>query len=147
MADALSRLRVNAISQVFVQPTWLTEIREALESDPEASAARVLLREGTTMWTENEGLLYFQGRVYIPRLDTMRKSLIEEAHNVPTAGHPGVHRTVARLLSHYFWSMLKQDVRSYIRRFVKSASVQRPVVSALGDCFSRCQCLNGHGSS
>lgn len=59
MADVFSRLRVNVISQVFVQFIWFTEIREVLESDSEASAVRVLLREGIIMWIENEGLLYF----------------------------------------------------------------------------------------
>uniref|UniRef100_A0A673XUG9 Gypsy retrotransposon integrase-like protein 1 n=1 Tax=Salmo trutta TaxID=8032 RepID=A0A673XUG9_SALTR len=52
------------------------------------------------------------GRMYVPL--GVRDRLIRWAHTLPTAGHPGVARTVRSLRGKYWWPTLAKDVRSYV---------------------------------
>uniref|UniRef100_A0A673W8Q5 Gypsy retrotransposon integrase-like protein 1 n=1 Tax=Salmo trutta TaxID=8032 RepID=A0A673W8Q5_SALTR len=52
------------------------------------------------------------GCMYVPL--GVRDRLIRWAHTLPTAGHPGVARTVRSLRGKYWWPTLAKDVRSYV---------------------------------
>ncbi len=41
--------------------------------------------------------------------------VLQENHDVPTAGHLGVKKTVARVGAGYFWPHWRQDVKMYVR--------------------------------
>lgn len=99
---------------ISIQPTWLNEIRTVLLHDVEALANRELVNQGHPDWEEKDQLLYFQKRLFIPMTAGIQRQLLDEAHSVPTAGHPGINRTISKLSSHYYWRELKQDVRSYV---------------------------------
>ena len=44
-----------------------------------------------------------------------RKEILRLAHGIPMAGHLGVRKTVARILAHYYWPRLRQDVTEYCK--------------------------------
>lgn len=60
--------------------------------------------------TKNGDLSY---RIYIPS-DRIRIAL-EECHDLPTAAHGGIHKTLYRLREHYFWPNMEADTREYVR--------------------------------
>lgn len=45
----------------------------------------------------------------------LRQDAIHASHDVPTAGHLGVVKTVQRLAALYYWPQLRRDVTKYVR--------------------------------
>lgn len=45
----------------------------------------------------------------------LRKNVLEECHDRPTAGHLGINKTLTRISNHYFWPNLRNDVKQYVR--------------------------------
>lgn len=45
-----------------------------------------------------------------------RLDVIRQCHDIPTCGHGGVTKTVARVSQKYYWPKLRADVAAYIRR-------------------------------
>ena len=44
-----------------------------------------------------------------------RKEVISVSHDSPLSGHLGVNKTYNRILNHFFWPRLRQDVADYCR--------------------------------
>lgn len=45
-----------------------------------------------------------------------RAILLEEYHNSATAGHLGVRKTFQRVAQKLYWSKMKVDIESYVRK-------------------------------
>lgn len=60
------------------------------------------LVNGLAEWEEKEGIVYYKGRVYVPPDPQLRKDVVAQCHDAPTARHPGKHRTL-ELVSRQFW--------------------------------------------
>lgn len=46
----------------------------------------------------------------------LRSRVLADNHDVPTAGHLGTRKTIARITSNYYWPRMFQDIRRYIRQ-------------------------------
>lgn len=44
-----------------------------------------------------------------------RRSVIHQYHDLPTAGHGGVNKTVKRVAQHCYWPKMRQDIAKYVR--------------------------------
>ena len=42
----------------------------------------------------------------------LRKTVLKQLHDVPTAGHLGVKKTLMKVRSRYFWFGLRRDVEN-----------------------------------
>ena len=73
------------------------------------------LVNGLVEWEEDNGLVYYKGRVYVPPDKELRKDVVKQCHDAQTAGHPGMHSTL-ELLSRQFWW---PTMRSYVERYVE----------------------------
>ncbi|KAK3039423.1 hypothetical protein RJ639_027672 [Escallonia herrerae] len=114
VADALSRraeldqvalMAMNAIvrADIRVAINIGKKIKKAFTRDPVAQQLLKLIESGKTrqFWQE-DGLLMTKGRrVYVPRVDDLRRTLIRECHDILWVGHAGGERTLA---------LLQQDV-------------------------------------
>lgn len=117
VADALSRMKMNAltVSELQHRVDWIQQVRRALMTDEIARQAQVeLTKDGSQVWSEQNKLLYWRRRLYIPDVPQLRQQLVREAHMAPSAGHPGVHRTVQHLSRSYYWPGLRQDVKTLV---------------------------------
>ena len=47
------------------------------------------LVNGLAEWEEDNGLVYYKGRVYVPPNDELRRDVLRQCHDDPTSGHPG----------------------------------------------------------
>ncbi|KAI1005950.1 hypothetical protein K3495_g2268 [Podosphaera aphanis] len=68
--------------------------------------------------------LLFRGRIWIPGgagdeknapLDALRTKLIQITHDSAKVGQPGRDRTIAILSRYYYWPMMHQHVRQFLR--------------------------------
>ena len=65
-----------------------------------------------------------KGRVYIPNSSKLRKSVLQEMHNVPYARHPGYQKTVTTIRKEYFWPGMKKYVVEYIAKCMECQRVK-----------------------
>jgi hypothetical protein len=63
---------------------------------------------------EKEGLYYYNGRLYIPDEKNWRSLILQQAHDIPTAGHQGQNRTINKLLPNIYWESLREDCMRFI---------------------------------
>ena len=61
---------------------------------------------------DGDGLLRYKDRLFIPA-GTLRRTLMREKHDHPTAGHPGRFATMAALLE-YWWPSMSVYIKNYI---------------------------------
>ncbi|KAF8750517.1 hypothetical protein RHS01_09317 [Rhizoctonia solani] len=55
------------------------------------------------------GLLFYQGRIVVPDVDSLRTDLLRIFHDSPLAGHPGRQQTLELVLRNYYWPGIQSD--------------------------------------
>ena len=58
-------------------------------------------------------LIYYKGIIYLVRDSKLMYKVLEEPHDSPLAGHPGIFKTYKQLRKRY-WKGLKEDVQKYV---------------------------------
>ncbi|KAL0344362.1 UNVERIFIED_CONTAM: hypothetical protein Sangu_1323600 [Sesamum angustifolium] len=53
-------------------------------------------------------------RLYVPKGEDLRKSLISECHDTLWVGHPGEERTYALVQRAYYWPQMRDNVEMYV---------------------------------
>ena len=61
-----------------------------------------------------EGILFYRNRFFIPRHKDLRLHLMQNHHNSPAFGHPGSRKTLELLLRNYYWDTMRQDVDRFV---------------------------------
>lgn len=87
------------------------KIRECAKHEFEVADTLATLRKkgprclvsGLLEWEEDNGLLYYKGKLYIPNDKELRADVIRTCHDTPIAGHPGKHNTLELVSCHYWW--------------------------------------------
>jgi hypothetical protein len=119
VADALSRRadqHVAAVTRSSVVPsnTLHDRIRAAYQDDP---LCRSLLDNSNARRSDHvvrNGLLYKDGKLYVPNNKQIKTIIMHESHDTPTAGHMGADKTVLLVSRHFYWPRLSTDVREYV---------------------------------
>ena len=68
---------------------------------------------------EEDGILTFKGRIYIPDVADLRRVVMDEIHQAPYSGHPGYQKTIATARKQYFCPGMKKDIVVYISKCMK----------------------------
>ena len=98
---------------------------EALDKDfvkrairAKANKDRVVLKalaEGQEDWEDtDDGLISYQGRIYIPRDSKLREDIIHAHHDSRIEGHPGQYKTQELINRNYWWPGISVDVKKYV---------------------------------
>ena len=72
------------------------------------------LTDGTLEWEEEDGLVYYRGKLYIPADAGLRNQVVKQCHDSVTAGHPGRHGTIELVSRLYWWPGLAAFVTKYV---------------------------------
>ena len=75
---------ISRILSALPSDSFAKYIRNAL-SNPAPSPHRHSLED----WSEQEGLLMFRGRTYVPDTLELWQEIVRSFHDLPSAGHPG----------------------------------------------------------
>jgi hypothetical protein len=70
--------------------------------------------DGTFEWEEEEGLVYFCGKLYTPPDLALHWDIVKSCYNVPTARHPGQSQTLELVSRHYYWPCVRSFVTEYV---------------------------------
>lgn len=121
VADALSRIPDTQGGQYFIlsMPNFifLDQLRQTMHADPdfqELSTAIQTNPQANVDYKVHDGLIFFQGKIWIPPTCTFKSSLLEEFHNTPLGGHMGINKTLSRLQSNFFWQGMRKDVQEFV---------------------------------
>ena len=80
----------------------------------EREVVQVLGKKDGLFW-EEDGIIYINGRIYVPNNRKTRENILKENHNSVDIGHPGQHRMM-ELIKRTYWQLgLKEDVKNYIQ--------------------------------
>ena len=126
---------ILASYRLYVAETQSTEpdvntrsqtILAALEQDPEVGPFLPQIRDPALPRTEEdspylqhfstdvEGLVLYDGRVYVPAVDQIKVDILREHHDAKTAGHLGQEKTLELLTRSYYWPRMRQFVNEYV---------------------------------
>ena len=92
----------------------LKKIRQASRGDTIQSSMAYTTDQN--QWTNEQGLILYQGKVYVPSKGRLRYDVIREHHDTPIAGHPGRDKTLELVSRNYWWPKMRQDYDSFYRK-------------------------------
>ena len=77
----------------------LKEIRRNTTREREVIQA---LRKKDGLTWEEDGIIYMDGRIYVPNNRKTRETILKENHDEANIGHPGQHR-IMELIKRTYW--------------------------------------------
>ena len=75
-------------------------------------------------YIEEDGLLWYQGRMYIPKEGGLRETILRESHRAHYCAHPGVKKMYADMKKLFFWAGMKSDVVDFVSKFLECQQVK-----------------------
>ena len=60
------------------------------------------------------GLVRFQGLVYVPNDDKVKRTILQLYHDSISAGHPGQANMLALIAQNYYWPRMLEFIRRYV---------------------------------
>src|SRR6266516_4057482 len=67
----------------------------------------------TSEWREENGLLFFRDRIYVPHDLNLRRRILEQHHDSRLAGHPGRWKTLELVSRNYWWPNISRSIGQY----------------------------------
>jgi len=80
----------------------------------EKEVIQALKKEDGLTW-EEEGVVYIEGRIYIPNNKRIQEEILKKNYNSVDIGHPGQHRMLELLKRTYWWPGLKKNIKRYVQ--------------------------------
>jgi len=115
------KLDVMETTEFHDKDEW--EIQKASNVDNEVPDIKKNLDEGRKemkgialglcQW--KNGLLWYQGKIWIPKDEGIRTTLIAKHHEPPQAGHGGMAKTTKLISRRYYWPKIREDNKRFIK--------------------------------
>lgn len=64
---------------------------------------------------DEQGLLRFRGRIWVPNHEPLRTGLIQEAHDSKATGHPGKGNLNSLVARTYYWPKMANDTAKFVK--------------------------------
>jgi hypothetical protein len=127
VADALSRRvhEMHATTISMYQSDLKDRITKAAKSDLQYKELVAKLQQGNLQQNiedyklDNDEILRYRGRIYVPNSQELKNRILIEMHNLPYVGHLGYQKTIVTVKSQYYWSDMKKEVVDFISRCLK----------------------------
>ena len=65
-------------------------------------------------WREEDSIIYKEGKVYVPKDDTLRAEIIRLHYDTPVGGHKGQWKIVEMVTWNFWWPGVIKKVKWYI---------------------------------
>jgi len=97
---------IKSISQR--EATVIEGLKSIEKSSPKA------LTDGTALWEEDDGLVYYKGKLYVPNDHSLRCDIVKSCHDTVTTGHPGKNGTIELVSRYYWWPRMGSFITAYV---------------------------------
>jgi hypothetical protein len=116
-----SNVRVSPIMaqyNVTLTPVLRGEIIAAQSIDTGVTHIKRRMTEGEPkvkcFWVDEEGTLWFKGRLVVPKNHGLRKKIFDEAHTSKYSIHPGSIKMYHDLKAQFWWTCMKRETARYV---------------------------------
>jgi hypothetical protein len=119
----LPNSQFESLSTMLSAP-FLDSVKEALPEDPSLDIILAAMTEPAQLpqsatqkfkdYSLQEGLLLYQGRIFIPDEPGLKQEVMSHFHNSPATGHQGHTHTLELIACHYYWPAMKFQVNHYV---------------------------------
>jgi hypothetical protein len=96
-------------SEKFVKVKWVMQKNQEIKD---------LITEGRgPEFTEDEqGTVWFKDQICVPEIDSLRETILKEAHDSDYSIHPRSTKMYQDLKQKYWWYGLKRDVAAHVAK-------------------------------
>jgi len=89
------------------------------QEEPIAKAVRELRQTSSKTvcfveWSEDDGVLWFRGKIYIPRNSDLQRWIVSLCHDTKVAGYPGRWKTLELVSRNYWWPQISRYIGQYV---------------------------------
>ena len=122
LANDLMRLEVNEkggfLACVEARSSFLDKIKGKQFTDEKLIQIldKVLRGEAKEEKIDEESVLRIKGKVCVPRVDDLIRTILTEAHSSRYSIHPGATKMYRDLKQHFWWSRMKRDIVDFIAK-------------------------------
>jgi hypothetical protein len=101
---------------INVEPTMEQEIRKGHVGDAKIQEIKDLITEGRgpEFIEDEQGTIWFKNMICVPEIDSLRETILKEAHDSDYSIHPGSTKIYQDLKQKYWWYGLKRDVAAHV---------------------------------
>ena len=95
---------------------WSKKSTEVQIGDAKIQEIKDLITEGRVPeFTEDEqGAIWFKDKICVPEIESLRETILKEAHDLDYSIHPGSTEMYQDLKQKYWWYGLKRDVAAHV---------------------------------
>ena len=76
--------------------------------------SKVQKGSNTQFSLSEDGTLVYGSRICVPKVEHLKNTLMNEAHNSPYTMHPGSTKMYHNLKSHYWWPGMKNEIAEFV---------------------------------
>ena len=105
----ISTIRTDLEADKFAQ-----DVLNHIIPDRASCSSSVNSRNDYNQFSWHDNLLFRNNLLYVPD-GRSRLLILQHCHDMPMAGHFGVHKTLELVSRHYWWPHLRNYVEDYIR--------------------------------
>jgi len=118
VVHALKGVELTGIEQKILSDICKGDQNEDQE-EPIAKAAWELWDSAngivhSSEWSNIDGLLWFQGKIYVPQSPDLCRQIIALCYDTQIAGHPGCWKILELVSQNYWWPQMSRYISQYI---------------------------------
>jgi hypothetical protein len=119
LCDEFAKLKLVANTEVMemeVGSSLLQEIHRGQVEDKKIQEIKHDIKEEKLhgFLEDNEGVLWYKGRIYVPNVKEFKDKILCEAHESTYSIHLGGNKMYRDLKVTYWWYGMKRDVAKYV---------------------------------
>ncbi|QRW17570.1 Retrotransposable element Tf2 protein [Rhizoctonia solani] len=116
------------IKAALDQDKSLEEILQFLQSK---SKAPLSIKRAFKDYQMEAGLLFYQGRIVVPDVGTLRTDLLQIFHDSPLAGHPGRQQTLELVSRNYYWPGIRAATYWHVDSCKTCQQIRKPKYTSI----------------
>ncbi|WVZ80397.1 hypothetical protein U9M48_027871, partial [Paspalum notatum var. saurae] len=103
---------------LIIEPTIKEQIIAAQKQDKSMAYIREGINEEkrACFTLDDQGVLWFKGRLVVPRDMELRKKILDEAHTSMFTMHPGSNKMYQDLKQKFWWTRMKREIAKYVSK-------------------------------
>ena len=117
--DLLRPQVLQTCQGVILQSSFLQGLKAAAENDQTYLSILKSVVKGEEKIDSNYGiekeLLLYKNQWYIPKHETLRKTIMEAEHDSRIAGHFRTYKTIGKVRANFFWPKMDEHIAEYVK--------------------------------
>jgi hypothetical protein len=107
-----------SLFNITLMPTLRDETKAVQKNDEGVGHVKRRMQEGdpkvACFCEDAEGTLWFKERLVVPKKETLKKKIMDEAHTLRYSIHPGSTKMCHDLRQQFWWTRMKREVARYV---------------------------------